>query len=242
MRFSKLRLAKKVLQWVIWVALIVALFAEIYYQNWLALMAIIAALVLTILPILFQRRYNIYLPEEFEMWILIFIYLTLYLGDIQKFYALFWWWDVLLHGFSAVSIGIVGFVIMLYLQQGNKVHAKPFLICLFAFAFTVAAGAIWEIFEFSLDQIFGLTTQDNSLYDTMTDLIIDSIGAFIGALLGYLYLKDKNSGLTYTIRSFVRLNSSMFKEFSAEVSKKYKKIKDSKVGRKILKGRGLSNF
>jgi hypothetical protein len=239
MGFTRLGLAKRVLQYVIWFALIVALFAEIYYQNWLALIVIIAALILTILPIVFQKKYNIYLPEEFEMWILIFIYLTLYLGDIQKFYALFWWWDVLLHGFSAVSIGIVGFIIMLYLQQGNKVHAKPFLICLFAFSFTVAAGAIWEIFEFSLDQIFGLTTQDNSLIDTMWDLIIDSIGAFVGSLLGYIYLKDKNSGLAYTIRSFVRLNSSMFKELKEEVSKKYKKIKDSKVGRKILKGRRL---
>lgn len=223
MKLHRLAVTKKVFNHLIRFALLVAFFAELFYSNWLAMFVIISALILTFVPRILEEKYKINLPEEFEIWIVVFIYLTLYLGDVQKFYAMFWWWDVMLHGFSAISIGIIGFIVMLYLQQGNKVRANPFLICLFAFSFTLAIGALWEIFEFSLDQIFGFTTQDNSLVDTMWDLVIDGIGALIGSSFGYVYLKDHRSGFAYTIRSFVKLNSFLFKKIKKDVSKNYNK-------------------
>jgi len=132
---------------------------------------------------------------------------------------MFWWWDILLHGFSAVSIGLVGFVVMLYLQQGNKVRAKPFLICFLAFLFAVAAGALWEIFEFTLDHTIGSLMQENSLVDTMADLIIDSLGALIGSVFGFIYLKNKKSKWAFTINSFVNLNKFLFTDLGNRVSK-----------------------
>lgn len=202
---------KKILRSIILIALVVALFAEIYYRSWLTFAITFVALLLTFIPQLVEKKYKIDIPEGFEIWILIFIYLSLYLGEVQKFYHIFWWWDILLHGFSAISIGLVGFVVMFYLQQGNKVHAKPLLVCLFAFSFAVAAGAIWEVFEFGMDQFFGLTMQNNSLLDTMQDIIIDSVGAFIGSLFGFIYLKNKDSRWAFGVRSFINLNSFLFK-------------------------------
>lgn len=224
MLYPRLNKTKRILKWLLRFALFVAFFAEIYYQSWLPLFITVLALVLTFGPEIFERSFKIDLPEEFEIWILIFIYLTLYLGEVQKFYHLFWWWDILLHGFSAISIGLVGFVVILSLQSENKVRAKPFLICLFAFAFAVAVGALWEIFEFSMDQTFGFTMQDNSLVDTMSDLIIDSVGALMGAGFGYIYLKNKKSKWGFIINSFVKLNSSLFKKIGKRVSSKYKLI------------------
>lgn len=204
--------AKKILRSIILFSLVVAFAADIYYKSWLSLAVTFVAFVLIFIPQIIERKYKIDIPEWFEIWIVVFIYLTLYLGEIQNFYTLFWWWDIMLHGFSAVSIGLIGFVVMFYLQQGNKVHAKPILICLFAFCFAVAAGAVWEIFEFGMDQIFGLTMQNNSLKDTMGDLIIDSVGAFIGALCGFVYLKNKDSRWASPIKSFINLNSFLFKK------------------------------
>ena len=194
------------------IALVVALFAEIYYRSWLTFAITFVALLLTFIPEIVEKKYKIDIPEGFEIWILVFIYLSLYLGEVQKFYHIFWWWDLMLHGFSAISVGLVGFIVIFYLQQGNKVHAKPVLICLFAFSFAVAAGTVWEVFEFGMDRFFGLTMQNGSLIDTMEDLIIDSVGAFIGALCGFVYLKNKDSRWAFAIRSFINLNSLLFKK------------------------------
>lgn len=225
MKYHRLFVTKKVFNYLIRFALLVALVAEFYYQSWLPFAIIALALFLTFIPSLFEKKYNIDLPEELEIWILIFIYLTLYLGEVQKFYHIFWWWDILLHGFSAISIGFVGFVVVLYLQQGNLVRAKPVMLSLLAFSFAVAIGTTWEIFEFGMDQLFGLNMQKSGLIDTMTDLIVDCAGAFIGALSGYIYLKDHQSFFAYTIRSFVDLNSSLFKKLNRGLSKKYSDLK-----------------
>jgi hypothetical protein len=229
MKYPRLALTKKILSYIIRFALIVALIAEIYSQSWLAAFVVFIALMLTFISNFFERKFKVDIPEEFEIWILIFIYLTLYLGEVQKFYRLFWWWDILLHGFSAISVGLLGFVIMLSLQRGNKVRANPILICLFAFTFAVAIGALWEIFEFSMDQVFGFNMQKSGLFDTMGDLIIDSIGAFIGAFSGYIYLKNQESFFAYTIRAFVNLNSSFFGRIKKDVSKGYSDFKKLKI-------------
>ena len=59
---------------------------------------------------------------------------------------------------------------------------------LFTVITTMALGVVWEIGEFGIDQIFGYHTQPD-LYDTMLDLILDTIGAIIVAGFFYFGLK-----------------------------------------------------
>ncbi len=86
------------------------------------------------------------------------------------------------------------------------------MLCLLVFCFAVASGAIWEIFEFLMDQFFGLNMQKSGLMDTMTDLIMDSLGAFLASAFGYIYLINKKSKLTVSINSFIKSNPSLFKK------------------------------
>ena len=52
----------------------------------------------------------------------------------------------------------------------------------------------WEIWEFSGDMLFGLSSQGGSLIDTMTDIIAGSCGAVVGTtLLGLILRKKKSS-------------------------------------------------
>jgi len=193
-------------------ALFLAIFIEIYFQRWLMLFVTVITLVLTFLPMFFEKKFNIDIPNDFELMIIFFIFLALYLGEVHNFYILFWWWDIFLHGLSAIALGLIGFIIVLYLSERKKVEAQPFLLCLFAFCFALAAGTIWEIFEFAMDQTFGLNMQKSGIVDTMSDLIIDSVGALLASFSGYLYLKNKRSKLTHSIHSFVKNNPKLFKK------------------------------
>ena len=77
------------------------------------------------------------------------------------------------------------------LYQDKKFKASPILIVIFGFSFAVAIGSIWEIFEFTMDSILGFNMQKSGLIDTMSDLIVDAIGAAVAAFVGYFYLIRK---------------------------------------------------
>jgi hypothetical protein len=66
---------------------------------------------------------------------------------------------------------------------------------LIIFSFALAFGALWEIFEYSIDSIFGTNMQRSGLQDTMWDLIVDGLGALFMAYLGMRYVQKPSEGL-----------------------------------------------
>ncbi|WP_456390486.1 hypothetical protein [Profundibacter sp.] len=63
-----------------------------------------------------------------------------------------------------------------------------------------------------MDQLFGLAMQKSGLMDTMWDLIVDIIGAAIGAASGFGYLKGReHRGLPGMIGEFVAKNRRLFR-------------------------------
>lgn len=54
--------------------------------------------------------------------------------------------------------------------------------------------------------------QKSGLVDTMYDLLVDCVGAFIGALVGFTYIKGKEDGILHKIiAEFVRNNKKLFR-------------------------------
>lgn len=171
----------------------------------------VGTFLLTLAPLYLQRRLNVRLPSGFVAAIALFLMATLFLGEVGDFYEKFWWWDVLLHFGSAIGFGLMGVVLMLILVRGHKLTAAPITVSFFAFCFAVMIGAVWEIWEFTLDQTFGLNTQKSGLVDTMWDLIVDCLGAALGAAAGYVYLKGQQGWvLAPALREFVSRNARLF--------------------------------
>lgn len=172
---------------------IIAGLVAIFEKNWTYLGMSILILVVMLLPSIIEKRFKLDIPGEFEIVLILFIFGALYLGQQQQFYDRFWWWDKMLHGFSGLILGNVGFLIVHYLNSSTKmdISLSPIFVAIFSFCFAVAMGAIWEIYEYTMDLFFGFFMQRGSLDDTMTDLILDVIGAFVFAILGYLHQKGK---------------------------------------------------
>jgi len=176
----------------IWATLITAGAFATFHSRWLVLFICIIAFALTFLPFLFEEKYKIDIPVEFEILLVVFVYATLFLGEIGQFYLKFWWWDILLHTGAAVAFGAIGFIVLFVLYSKGKVNMNPIWLAIFSFSFAMAIGVLWEIFEFGMDQLFGLNMQKSGLTDTMADLVVNSIGALFSSILGFLYLKGKN--------------------------------------------------
>lgn len=195
--------------WVLRASILVAIIFSASVGNWETAFISVLALVLTGLPLAIERRYRLNLPVEYDLVLVVFIYAGMFLGEVGNAYERFWWWDIVLHISSGVVLGFTGFLILYNLYHRQKLRLAPGLMSLFAFSFALAAGAVWEIFEFAADNLFGLNMQKSGLRDTMTDLIIDALGALVIARLAYVHVKYGSSGLvSRLIKGFLRNNRS----------------------------------
>lgn len=188
-------------------ALVIAALLAIHGQNWSALFAAAGAFGLTYVPRVLASSIQVRLPLQFEAIITVFVYLSIFLGEVADYYHRFWWWDTVLHAGSAFAFGFAGFLILFLLQSRKKLQASPLLVSIFAFSFGLAIGALWEIFEYAMDTLFGLNMQKSGLKDTMGDLIVDTIGAGVASFIGYLNLRFRfNDPYDLFLHWFFRAN------------------------------------
>jgi len=189
------RLAKVLLLSVLAIEL---LFAA-YYQSWINALLLVGIVILSLLPMLFARHFSVPLPAEFDLATIIFIFASIFLGEISNFYERFWWWDELLHLFSGLLLGMLGLYLIWLLNHNDQIDLElsPRFMCLFAFTFALSAGTLWEIFEFSMDNFFDMNMQKNGLDDTMSDLVIDALGALIVSLGANSYFKKGHKSLMF---------------------------------------------
>jgi len=194
-------------------SLIIAMLGALFNQRYTVLFVSSLALLLTFVPAMIERNSRISVPAEWEFTIVLFIYTSLYLGELHEYYTKFWWWDVILHASSSLVLGFIGFLILFALYEGGKIKAKPITIAVFTFCFAVALGAIWEIFEFGLDYFFTAGMQASGLVDTMWDLIVDTLGGLIVAFLGFWYMKGGKTRIFETmVKRFAKENPKLFEE------------------------------
>lgn len=188
---------------------------SIYYKQYENTFLVFLALIISFLPIFVEKNYKITLPLEFELLILFFTYSALILGEIEQFYFKYWWWDILLHTISGLIFGLIGFLIVFILSNNKKtkLHLGKKFIAIFAFSFSLSMGTLWEIIEFILDLSFNLNMQKSGIVDTMTDLIVDALGALIISITSYYYIKKVKVPVFYhLITNFIDKNPRIFKK------------------------------
>ncbi len=115
------------------------------------------------------------------------------LGSVLGLYGTLYFYDKIVHYISGIVLSYLGFNLgerTLYKRQikDNGVFLKN----LFAFFFSCSCAAFWEIYEFSVDNIFGMQSQgDNS--NTMGDIIAGVLGALTFALITVIVKKLKKN-------------------------------------------------
>ena len=164
------------------VIMVFSALGSIFEQNYLNVLTAVVAFALS------------YLPVQFQVVITLFFFASLYLGSIKGFYYRYWWWDTLLHMTSGFILGLVGFLFVYTLNNYKReaFSLSPFFIAFFAFCFSMTVGAIWEIYEFTMDSLFGWDMQKSGLMDTMFDLMADMVGAACSSIYGYFFVSEHN--------------------------------------------------
>jgi uncharacterized membrane protein YjdF len=200
--------------------LIIETVIAVWEEQWLTAAITIGIILITLIPLIMKKKFSLFIPQEFELLAITFIFASLFLGEVHEYYTRFWWWDIALHTGSGLLLGILGFLLVYILNESDEIdlHMNPGFVAFFAFLFAVGIGVLWEIFEFSMDSLFGTNMQKemlgdpSGLTDTMWDLIVDTLGALVISALGYGYLKSgkKESFLERWIDKFIQNNPRLF--------------------------------
>lgn len=121
---------------------------------------------------------------------IIFIFISMYLASVWNFYGIPNY-DKFLHLLSGAIIAIIGYALFIYLTNDiSRKEMNPLTSVIFVILFATAAAGAWEIWEFTTDSLFGLTAQNNSLHDTMWDIICGTIVGIITAIPIYINSKS----------------------------------------------------
>lgn len=157
------------------------------------------ALVITLLPAILERDYQIVIEPGLVLWITVAVFLhALGTGGL---YRLIGPWDHLTHTFSTTVVAAGGYATLRAIHlHGRSVYLPRWALFAFTIVFVLAFGVVWEILEFAIDQsalLFGFdpVLAQHGLDDTIMDLVFDAIGAFIVAMWGTIYLTEISSTL-----------------------------------------------
>jgi hypothetical protein len=161
---------------------------EIYIGDYPFAMATLLAIVLSFVPSIVERNYQIHLPFELDLLITLALFLHTFLGEVLMFYERVWLWDKALHVYGTAVISMLAFMIVYTLHYTGKLRLTIPFIGFFTVTFALAVGSLWELAEFSVDFIFEKDTQ-KGLADTMWDLVYDLMGGVVIAVLGMFYVR-----------------------------------------------------
>lgn len=218
-------IARKVIFWLVTSMLIGAIYMLLFnkdidkYRIVFTMVQFIAMLFVLRLPKFIKEKYHFQIPNSLDFILITFAFSAFILGDVFNFYGKIPIWDSLLHTLSGVVIAYMGFIIIKYLDQEYTIplSVSPLFMSILVVSSALSIGAIWEIGEYLVDDMFHTNNQQymestratlyndedtplmghEALNDTMKDLMLDLAGAVAVATIGCQKLeKKKKEGST----------------------------------------------
>lgn len=211
-------IARKFIFWLVVLMLGIALYLLLTRENnkgrlIFTIVQLLAMLFVLRIPAFIQEIYHFEIPHLLDFVLITFAFSGFILGDVFNFYGRIPYWDSVLHTFSGVVIAYVGFIVIEYLDKEFTIplSVSPLFMSLIVVSVALAIGAIWEIGEYTVDDIFHTNNQQymestrstlydeddiplqghDALNDTMKDLMLDLAGAIGVACIEYRKLEKK---------------------------------------------------
>lgn len=166
-------------------SVILVMIRQIFNGNYESVFLCLLTLLLLVGPSIAQITLRVELPSTLEIIILLFVYAAEILGEIRQFYEVFPHWDTILHTLNGFLAAAIGFSLVELLNRNQKLvfQLSPLFTALVALCFSMTVGIVWEFFEFTMDMVFGL--------DMQKDTVIHSISSVL--------LKESDGGIPYKI-------------------------------------------
>lgn len=157
---------------------VIMLLLNLWERDYESAYICVLALVLFFFPAFIERRLRLQIPTVMEVLILLFIFASQILGEMQNYYGQYPYWDTMLHvvnGFVCAAFGF-SLVDILTCNRQEKFRLSPFYVTLTAFCFSMTIGVLWEFFEYGMDVFFHTDMQKDTVIHTLTSVTLSADG------------------------------------------------------------------
>lgn len=139
---------------------------SLLFEDYLTAFLCAIALVFFLLPTFLYNKFNIKVPSALEISAVLFTFMCVVGGEIGHLYAQFPLWDKILHTFSGFLIAAIGLAFMDFFtkRKSSVFRLTPFFAVFFAFFFALGVEVIWEVFEYLVDTLTGVTDMQADYY------------------------------------------------------------------------------
>lgn len=175
--------------WIIYIAFLLTQAFIVYHfirvGNKIYLKSVLITNILFGLYVAADEIFGIGVPYLLRILVVVTLFVHNFIGYYLKRYTRSMMFDRYLHAGGSFAFALFLYSFLSLLTGGS---AAPRLFAAVMVAFTgIAAGAVFEIDEFFIDQRAGIEAQ-RSLKDTMTDLICDVIGSALAAVAAFFFM------------------------------------------------------
>ena len=157
---------------------ILVMIAQIFNRNFENVFLCVLTLLLFLVPTFIERKIHVDLPDTLEVIIMLFIFAAEILGEIQAYYITFPYWDTMLHTINGFLCAAIGFALVDILNRSERfsIQLSPIFLAITAFCFSMTIGVLWEFFECTMDQLFLLDMQKDTVVTTISSVMLDPAG------------------------------------------------------------------
>ena len=157
---------------------IAVLVAQVFKRNFENVFLCGLTLLLLLVPTFVERKIHVDLPDTLEIIIMLFIFAAEILGEIQAYYITFPYWDTMLHTINGFLCAAIGFALVDILNRSERfsIQLSPIFLAITAFCFSMTIGVLWEFFECTMDQLFLLDMQKDTVVTTISSVMLDPAG------------------------------------------------------------------
>lgn len=137
----------------------------------------------TLLPALLERRFGYTLHPGLLAWLALAA--LIHAAGSLGLYEQFQWFDNIAHTVSAMVIAGIGYAFFRALElHSEEIDVPGEFRFVFILVFVLSTGVFWEILEFALGDLITVY----GINDIVTDMIFNTLGAAIVAVLGTGYV------------------------------------------------------
>ena len=157
---------------------VLMLIAQVFNGNFENVFLCVLTLFLFTLPSFLERKIRIDIPNTLEIIILLFIFAAEILGEIRAYYVTFPYWDTMLHTLNGFLCAAIGFSLLDILNRNERLtfSLSPVYLAVVAFCFSMTIGVLWEFFEGTMDQLFLLDMQKDTIVHSIGSVMLDPTG------------------------------------------------------------------
>ena len=143
------------------------------------------------------RSFIIRIGYENQTMLNVFMFVCVVIGSTLNNRTDFGSFDIVTHTCSGFISAWFGYDFAVLMQEKNYSKLSPALAAMFGLCFSLGIDVGWEIYEFTMDHLYGLSLQcsspttDYGLIDTMGDFICAASGALVGMFAVAFYRKKK---------------------------------------------------